>query len=900
MIEILTSINKKNHVKLGDYHFSPLMELSAGLVLNYCDELNLDKCKKVPLTLCFPQKKGAALWTSIISLTNAFLSDYIKNVVEGIKYIDGDKVLIHGCVCRISRISKEQIVLDYKDQSVTIQARENFSINQLLTKMSKVPSSRSLNKRSKYIAGLKLAKVNRNSISKILIPNDPEIINQNNLDSKVLLIAGRGNVKSFHDLLNNTVLYEEKLSKTFGLDKNLIIKPDLKPYINFFKHEIKLKHEEFKKALIKFSEIDNGPIVNERVSSFLQRLEHEDLLSQDFEDDFLLFIEEYEREFEQLKFIAAKFPGVQETLPKKLKAVVINDIAQLNEYPETIKGFLAQNIPVVVVSNRNVSNISEIEFYDALFNANPEYYRINWNRKKIQGLIECDSEIDFIDEELWQQSKRYATQQINIKVSLGCELDEMIGQLLNEIKKLDEFERLQKAFYKYFYPALYALKNSNQKTTEVTNLISEFKSVLDNVKGSGLPESTITLFESGIRIAYDFKLNSKVYDPKDNIFSNNLPSLNLKSLYIPSDTNKKNLPTSKKSNLIFSGFPYQEYSGKYLLNSVCVDFITDIEILCWPNEGSLTSKYLKRRLEAGYFSDNIDEIHNFPSKYLLKDKTDYITEIDSFMIADSAFVNEDNQEADLTYLHTFKYKGYSCSDNGESVFKVNCNILNFTDGTFMFLPKNSKILAETEATAETIKVNNIKFTQLASGLRIFKYKKDRSLYKEISLKNDEINEDYNRLEIWREKLGDISVLCNGNLRKIKDILTEAQVKMGITEAKPTMSNIRNWLFDEDMIMPDQGNVKLIISAANDSVIDLDNLDSLQNSYRRVKDHRIHLGHQIKKIITKHLVKSNEILEGKIEINLGGILISVDVKTIESLDQSDYEIEYQHTRKILLC
>ena len=76
------------------------------------------------------------------------------------------------------------------------------------------------------------------------------------------------------------------------------------------------------------------------------------------------------------------------------------------------------------------------------------------------------------------------------------------------------------------------------------------------------------------------------------------------------------------------------------------------------------------------------------------------------------------------------------------------------------------------------------------------------------------------------------------------------------------------------------------------------MDFLEDSYKRVKDHRIHLAHIIKKTIIKHLVKSDDIEEGEIEIVLNGVTISIEVKIIESLDKSDYEIEYQNTRKIL--
>ena len=895
MKETLTSINKKNHLKLGEHHFSPLMEISAGMVLDYCDDLYSENCVKSPFIQCFPQKKGAALWTSIIILTNAFLEDYISNVVDGVQFNVGEKVKIFNSIAVIERITPEKVYLKFKDQGgIPINSR-------LRPGISKVKNHRALSLKKKFAKNYKESKSQRNPISKILIPNDSEIINQNNLVSEVLLIAGRGNIKVFHELLDNSVFYEEKLSKIFGLSKNLIIKPDLKPYIHFFSKELKKKRDSFGKSLNKFFEIvNNEALVKESVSIFIDRLNSEEGISADFEIDFLSFADEYVGAYEeQLKFIIDKFPGVQEVLPKKLKAIVLNDISQINEYPETINGFLALKIPVVVVSNRNVSNISDIEFYSHLFKNNPDYYRINWNRKKIQDLIECASELDFIDEDLWSQSKRYASQQIKITVTEGSELDILIGELLSNIKELDEFERLQKAFYKFFYPALYALKNSYSKTTEVTNLISEFNYIFDDIKGAGLPKSTIALFEKGIRIAYDYVSNSKNYDPRHNIFSNHLPALDLNHVYIPCEMDKKNLPTSKKSKLIFTGYPYQEYSGKFLLNSVCIDFIPDVEILCWPHEGSLTYNYLYRRLIAGCFTDNIIGDYNFPAKFLLKETSEFTKEVESFLQIDSNVQIEQEQEADLTYLHTFKYKGYGDNENGESIFKVNCNTLNFKDDSFMFLPLKSSILAEKETSGNSIKVVNQKFSELSNGRRIFKYQKDRSLYKEIAQINDELRNAYENLEIWREKLMKLFDSCNQNVTELFQLFEKEKIKYGILDAKPTKGNLRNWLFDDDMIMPDSANVKLILASVSNSIEEVESkVNDLQDDYKKIKGHRIQLAHKIKKTISQQFVNASDILDGEIEIKLNGVTISVDVKTIESLDQSIIDIEYHHTRKIL--
>ena len=73
---------------------------------------------------------------------------------------------------------------------------------------------------------------------------------------------------------------------------------------------------------------------------------------------------------------------------------------------------------------------------------------------------------------------------------------------------------------------------------------------------------------------------------------------------------------------------------------------------------------------------------------------------------------------------------------------------------------------------------------------------------------------------------------------------------------------------------------------------------MQDDYKKIKGHRIQLAHKIKKTISQQFVNASDILDGEIEIELNGVTISVDVKTIESLDQSNIDIEYHHTRKIL--
>ena len=52
-------------------------------------------------------------------------------------------------------------------------------------------------------------------ISKILEPKNSVKINQENLNSKILLIAGNGNVKKIRDSLIEECIYNEELIKIF-------------------------------------------------------------------------------------------------------------------------------------------------------------------------------------------------------------------------------------------------------------------------------------------------------------------------------------------------------------------------------------------------------------------------------------------------------------------------------------------------------------------------------------------------------------------------------------------------------------------------------------------------------------------------------------------------------------
>lgn len=887
MKELLNFVNKHNFLNMGDFKFSPLMELSSGITLEYCKKIIKNKLKKHPLFLCFPEKQSSSLWTAISVLTNYYYEDYINNEVDGISFKKGDKVKIFNCIGQVERISGNKTYLKFKDQG-------GIPINKKLrAQLSKADKNRSLNIYKKFSTNYRKSKSKRNPISKILVPNDPETINQNNLDSKVLLIAGRGNVKNLRKLLNDIKIYDTVLSKIYPENKNLIIKPDLRLYKDFFDRKEARRFLDFKLSVLRLYEIIDIEKAKNDLEEIIRSLDYSENISLELDEQIESFFNDYEDELPgKIKFLKNKYPGFKESLPKNLRAVIVNDINQISEYPETISGFLKKNIPVIFITNRNLNNDFNLDLYNQLFKSSPDSYRINWSKQKIKNIVSLTNETDFIDEGLWNKCKKYAQQSIYIKVYEGCELDTLTPKLLSHIKEMDEFEVLQKAFYKFFYPALYSLKNSISSNDAIKSLVEEFKLIFNEAK-KGITSETVKDFDLGISLALNFQNNTKCFTMNDDKFSQLIPNKFSEKLFIPIEANKMNMASANTDKIIFTGYPYSEYSGKYLLNASCVHFIPKIKLLCWPNEASLTYSYLDRRIKAGYFTDNISDVIHFKKEYLLKSKSDFQEEIDSFLTIDN-LPKIDEQEKALEYIHRIKYKGYGIDNTNASTFIVKCGILNFEDESFMFLPNRSKILAQTEDDNGNSNISKRDLSELNIGDTIFKYVKDRHTMRGIAKSNKIISAHFDKLESWKVILENLFLKCNNSVSELKLLLDKTKKENDLLKGNPSKSSIRNWLFDEEFLKPENDNLRIILLANNE--IEIENkLENLDFSYQEVVAFTISLSSQIKKQITKQLLSKSL---NDLNVKFRGNVILVQARSIISIEKNNINVDYRNTRKIL--
>ncbi len=884
MKKILERVNH-HFIKVGKYSFSPIMEVTATLALEYCEEVKKGATDS-PLFFCFPDKQAASLWLSIALLNNFFYEDHIQNYTEGINLSKGDRVRIFNTIAEIEKIVDNKVVLKFKDQG-------GFKINpKLNTQISKVSKSRKLNNWKLYRQRSKEVKSERNVISEILEPADSIIVNEHKLKSKVLIITGRGNSIHLKSHLHNYKIYNEPLNKIYGEDQNLLIRPDLENYKDVFSSIKRQEIESFITYLQRLEDSTGITSIKEEIKKLIHLFKVNESISIQFDNLFQEFVDTFEEQEPRILFLKTKYPGLTEELLENLRAVVINDLTQLIDFPNTILEFINRKIPIIFLSNRKIQNSAEFNFYERLFKSHPNYLRINWNKSKIKYLAHHtgESSTDFIDQDLWQQCLRFLHQQIVISKCPSVELDGVISSLQKVIGEMEGMENLQKKFYRDLYPALYTLKNSKSSSDFVCDQISSFKEAYMQVIPFGIEDSSKGEIEKAIVLAEEFKINSKHWDNNKNIFSILIPSQDGEKRFIPSEAKRINLPTNEDIEIIFSGYPYLEYSNKYLFNAVCTYFIPKIEIICWPNEAILTRNYLYRRIKAGYFTEKI--FNSWISEDYILNEVKIEEEIASFLPPDYPSENMDDEKS-LQDINRLKYKGYTSTSSNSQLILVKCDIINFDNGTFMFLPKNGKLLAEIETESGDTRIKNSTFTELIVGLRIFKYERNRSAYREISKQNQELHSAFEELDKWKTALENLFFEAEENLAKLENELKINASKLQISEASPTKSNIENWLFDEEYLCPRLPNLRLIMLSKDASMSEPE-IEKIYKAYSQVLAYTISLSSLIK----KEILRQKKNLKDDFHVFFEGQRIKVESRTIVSLEKSEIEVDYANTRKIL--
>ena len=899
MEKFLSDLNKI-YITLGEKKFSPIMQLSIGLAMNYHEEVNngLDK----PFHLNFPDKQDSALWLSVALMRNFLLEDYINqptNRIENFGIEKDDKVELFDAVSTYEGSIKNKILLGFSDQDSPI------AITNKLVRYVNPTNRKRVNKFRLFVKKKKEARANRNAISKLLEPTEPILVNKKILESKVLVIAGRGESGSFSQRLKEESLYGTSFYDLFNCGENLIIRPDLEDFTFLGKKEDPIVEERFKNRFLKFINelIEELPERKNEIDRLVESVKENDFRTKEFEVLFDEIVSECNPESKYHQIINKYYPGTKEHLPEHLKSVVINDINQLETYRGVVEEFIKRGIPVLVISNRYIEDKKALSFFENYFKTHQKDLRISWDKKKIRELSKPSLKVENpLDNKLWKKCLKFSKQKIKIKTTKSHPVDELLITVQRAVSNLEGQERLKNAYWRYFNPLIYSFKNSVAFESYHDKLLKMFLSVFEEVQIT-LTQDLRSIFDKIIDEIRANRESFKSFDKNTILFGQHIDFEDQSVIFPKGDytyiTNENF--NSSTSQITFPGFPLDEPLNNFLLDSINEHIIQDINIVCWPKEGGLTYHYILNRLKAGYYTENIPEKWKFPNELLLRNEKDIQEEVNETLILDLDLKKdeENNIEADeeiLRKISTFKYSAYQGDNSSDSNAKVNCNIIDLQKGQFMFLPKTSSVFAKIETEGENCIIRKAKFSDLKVGDEVFHLDLSRHRLRQLSKDADYKDDIFPELEKWKDSLKRSYEEEGHNLKKLLSRLENAKNQNKLN-ANPSYQNLRNWLFDEDFLSPKKENLKMIMLSDSNTKL-VNEVDNIYSAYKKASSMSRKVSSEIKKMILKKLKSLDLSEKSDFEIQVFGKPLKIEFRKIKGLQKADIEVEYQHTRKIV--
>ena len=894
----------------GDKRFSPVMEIITYLTKQICDSPGKTGANS-PYFFCFPDKCYSSVWLSVGLLTNFFFEDYIQNDNDpGIDPVPGSNYEIYGNISRFIRFDNSgRLVFEFAEGA---QAEAPSKLKKFLknTKRQRLSQLRD------YKANRQQVIKNRSAISRILEPIEGIRVNDQTLKSKVLLITGRNNTNKFREYIQNTNVCGESLSQIFTRNENLLLKENLSALSGLFDGDYEVKVLKFIELFNTFLGTVTKPDLCARLNELSESLKN-NLITEDFDRQFCKIVFDFGGGLQYLK--DNLYPGPKSHLLDNIKAVILNDIYQIELYANTIADFIKEGIPVFVISDRIIDFQGNPSFYENLFQRN-DACRINWNKLKIKELEKIeDSDNNYVDAEFWTRCKRFALQKIKIEIFEGCSLDQLMHELRREIKKYPDYQRLKEAYYNFLETAYTLIKNSDQNNTHCKYLTLHFRKVLEEVRPI-INQDLLNLLDKALDQIDNFESNTKVISESDNNFA---VSFNVEGtdISIPGFADKNNLPDYDSEQLVFTGFPYNEPLRYFLHDAVCRFLVPEITIKTWPIESELTIRYITRRLRSGYFTDKICADFSFTSICLLSNKEDIESEIEkTVVIDDRQNINmvgdipdqkppeENDPEADLVIAASARFSSSRVGAITSMVNPVKCHPVIFEDDSYMFMPVATSEAAKAKAIIGRFDKNSSRFIveridegQMEAGQYFFDI--DFSVDLPTVFRLSGINQTdaetlTSNLYVWRRLLQELFEKHEHSLENLASFLEGIKNDNldTLAESNPAIYNLRNWLYNTDILAPDLANIQLICKAAgcSDSAIPKEIIEIRSNIAGKL----ISLSRIVRNDIERKFSGKKTILDSYFAYEKNNVKIKCKIKRIASIVRDVLTVEYSVTRKVI--
>ena len=906
MKEFIANLEKSYQLKIGDRELSPINKASLGIVLNYVSEVRKNGLRQ-PLIISYPAKKETSLYLAAGILMQFFMEDYdnqIESRFEQLNLKDGDRITIFGEPTKWhkdNRIEITELVPSEfgRERKVSLHPIPNSYlpyINRDSSRTSRIISKEILNRR------LNELRINRKAIDRILGAEEKYGINTAILDSKMVLISGRGNMSVFQNTLKDLRIYNEPMSEIFSVGNNLLLEQSLEEYNSIFNGSDNEDSEFYRELFTQASQSYKGSSGRSLLKELIQAVNDNMFRTSVFVEKYNQFLQELEESEKDMFFNLNDYhPGITEDLPSNLKAVIINDIRQFDSFHTTVEKFISRGIPVIILTDRQFDFIRPLEFSSNIFNSEKKYLTLNWNKEKILELIPLGNpHAGYFDQEIWRTAVCYARQKLSMRVFSAGEIEDVFFSLPGEISSLQGFEQLKQAFWRYMYPAGFIIKNTSGRLMSIQVPVKKFSEVFEPVKLL-LGERTRLLIDKAIDLYTKFIYNPKSWNAEKPLYTQKIGIGDIHYEIPHSNHEFRKVRRIKEGMeaLCFPGFPYNEKSNRLLADAVSRYFVSDLTLLVWNKECATTKNYLKKILLAGYFLDNLDISLGFPQHLLLADSEKVNAEVDSYLpLCSSSFAPDEESKLNsffdtVSYLRHSKYALHADNNNG---FSVKCNIIHLDRSEFIYLPYTSKILARTELASGETGLKQSVFEELSVGQTVYQYHTKRSDLRSFARADESLEQAFKDLEIWKRCLLDAYSLANNHTGHLESYLTSQKQNYGLS-GNPSRGNIQRWLFDDDLISPEEDNLRIILHGG--CCMNIDNaVEKTIKAAGLVKSFSISISAQIKRLIAGRVGKKGQNNDHEFTISIEGISVKVSSRTIEGLERNDVLIDYSYTRKII--
>ena len=749
------------------------------------------------------------------------------------------------------------------------------------------------------------------------------------LTSKVVLISGRGKAGHFRRQLKETLVYGEPLSETILLDRNLLISPDFECFSGGIDSGSEKNAEFFckavKQSLASFSTEDSD--VQLAVNSCLDLLDSS-LKTKRFVDSYeslygrLSSESKYHSISNRLQNLYRYHPGIEDDLINDVSVVFVNDLQLFLENPNTIKYLLGHKIPVYVISDRVISEFKDLDIYTKIFENESfkDVYRFNWDKNKISSLeLELDNGAKFIDHMNNNSFCRFVDQKIEIKELPFNEFDQVFNSIESRrfLSSLGDHELLQKAYYQILRPLLYSIKNSVDRpdSVKLINALEVFNQCFES-SSSGLNEEVKESISESLTKLKSYILSGaqpKEYlENTDDLLYQDI-SVDDTNFLIPIESEDHgyvhhNDVCSESDKIVFIGYPYREYSFKFIDQSIFKKLIPSVEFVLNQCEANVTANFLRRKISSGYYLERYPDCIGELNRYkigneedlngLLNEAISFSKEsIDDEVIEEESTVTFEGFEQMLNELRYAGFTGSSDPSQSSGQYLLSSNVLHFENGSYVFMPHGWRILTVKESITGCVESRSCKIDDVAVGdvaVIVNVSRKSITKYLEGSRAMlshlEKLDSWRNILKEYRDQYDDVSELVSR-----LDTINQRMELGGSAENY----NVLRWLHDEMMLAPAYENLKMVLGLQYPKEELSDRAKSILGAKTFILKAKNRLDRAVKDKITEMIGDSHTSLEDSFKIEVQGIEVRGKKNEIVGIEKrSDLKIEYHSTMKFL--